>query len=116
MPKKPPVEDVTDYIAQSVPDAQPLLNELRSVIKESLPKAEEKISWGQPFYIFDEKKISFARYKAHVSFTISDDLPEKIKNEAEQKGYDTGQKRINIRFDQVIPVDLIRETLKLMFS
>ncbi|WP_125980457.1 iron chaperone [Loigolactobacillus iwatensis] len=112
MPKKPEVADVTDYINKAVPQAQPLLGQLRTIVKTDLPTAEEKISWGQPFYLLGKKRVSFAAYKAHVSFTSADDLPEAIRQKAEHTGYTTGQKRINITFSQPVPTDLIHELLE----
>uniref|UniRef100_UPI001CDD6645 iron chaperone n=2 Tax=Loigolactobacillus backii TaxID=375175 RepID=UPI001CDD6645 len=112
VPKKPEVADVADYINKAVPQAQPLLNQLRTIVKTGLPAAEEKISWGQPFYLLGKKRVSFAAYKAHVSFTSSDDLPETIRQKVEQAGYTTGQKRINITFSQPVPTDLIHALLE----
>ena len=43
-------KDVDGYIASMSKEAQLHLKELRKVIKAAVPKAEESISWGIPFY------------------------------------------------------------------
>ncbi|GCF95027.1 hypothetical protein NRIC_29180 [Enterococcus florum] len=106
-----PVKDVDVYIAQAVPFAQPILRELRRLIKEAKPQAEETIKWSLPFYLFEDKKASIAAYKAHVSFSVSENLPEQLRQKAERSGYETGQKRINIGFNQPVPVNLLQEIL-----
>ena len=43
-------KDVDSYIANSDKEARPKLKEIREIIKSTIPKAEEGISWGVPFY------------------------------------------------------------------
>lgn len=47
-------KSVDEYIESSPPESRPTLVELRSIIKSTVPKAEEGISWGVPFYKFHE--------------------------------------------------------------
>ena len=57
---------VDAYIAAAPRAAQPHLRRLREVIKGAAPKAEEKISYGMPFYEYRGRLVYFAAFKKHV--------------------------------------------------
>ncbi len=48
-------QDVDSYIASSDAAARPHLKEPRKIIRSTIPNAEEKISWGIPFYKYHSK-------------------------------------------------------------
>jgi len=105
-------EDVDSYIASSEPEARPTLNELRKLIKSTIPKAEESISWGVPFYKYHGLLAGFAVFKNHVSFGLAFVLESKDREELAEKGYTTGKKTVQIRFDQKVPTTVITKILK----
>ena len=105
--------DVDTYIANSDPEAFSVLTEIRKVIKSAVPKAEEGISWGVPFYKYYGALAGFATYKNHVSFGIATGVLEKKDLEILKiKGYTTGLKTIQIKFDQKVPSTIIKQILK----
>jgi uncharacterized protein YdhG (YjbR/CyaY superfamily) len=105
-------QDVDSYIAHSSRDARPLLEELRALIKATVPDVEEGISWGVPFYKYHGPLAGFATYKKHVSFglTAGDVLADHRKG-LEDDGYSTGTKTIQIKFGQRVPDATIRSVL-----
>ncbi len=105
-------EDVDSYIASSEPEARPTLNELRKLIKSTIPKAEESISWGVPFYKHHGLLAGFAVFKNHVSFGLAFVLEDGVREELTEKGYTTGKKTVQIRFDQKVPTTAITQILK----
>ncbi|MBS1545692.1 MAG: DUF1801 domain-containing protein [Bacteroidetes bacterium] len=106
-------KNVDDYIAHSVPEAHPVLQQLRNLIKAAVPEAEEGISWGVPFYKYKGPFAGFATYKNHVSFGIATGtLNLEEKKELDRKGYVTGKKTMKIRFDQKVPAAIIKRILK----
>ena len=110
-------KDVDSYIANSSRDARPILKELRKIIKLTIPKVEEKISWGVPFYRYNGELGGYAVYKNHVSFGCGGaNLKSKEREMFEKKGYKTGQKTIQIKFDQEVPSTLIKQILKSKIS
>ncbi|MEO1771429.1 DUF1801 domain-containing protein [Candidatus Enterococcus ferrettii] len=110
MPKKIPATDTQAYIEQSPAEAQDILSQLVSLLRKTQP-VEETIKWGLPFFLYNEMRANIAAYKAHVSVSFSEDLtPEQVK-EAKDLGYATGQKRLNIRFDQSVPEPLIKKII-----
>ncbi len=107
------VKDVNAYIAVADKEARPHLKELRKIIRSAIPKVEEKISWGVPFYRFHGPLVGFASFKNHVSFGLGlSGLQSKERGILGKKGYKTGSKIIQIRFDQKIPVKEIQRILR----
>lgn len=103
---------VDEYIANAPIEAQSKLREVRAVIKSAAPKAEEGISWGVPFYKYQGALAGFAGYKKHVSFGLAFALQSEDREMLEEKGYITGKKTIQIKFDQKVPTTAIRQILK----
>ena len=106
-------KDVDSYIANSERVARPKLKEVREIIKSTIPKAEEGISWGVPFYKYHGVLAGFASFKNHVSFGFCDIvIQSKDREMLEKKSYITGKKTIQIKFDQKVPTTVIKQILK----
>lgn len=105
-------ENVDEYIANAPREAQSKLAEIRAVIKSTIPKAEESISWDVPFYKYHGLLAGFSTFKNHVSFGLAFVLNSKDREMLEEKGYVTGKKIIQIKFDQRVPVAEIKQILK----
>ncbi len=106
-------KDVDAYIVSAALAARPKLKELRKIIKSTVPKAEEKISWGVPFYRYHGALVGFASFKNHVSFGLGlSGLSRADREILEKQGYKTGSKIIQIRFDQKVPTGMIKQILK----
>jgi len=88
------------------------LKELREIVKKTIPEAEERISWGVPFYRYYGVLGGFATLKNHVDFGFYDYFSKEIREEFEEAGYVTGKKIVQIQFDQKVTVAMIRKLLK----
>ncbi|MHB8793338.1 MAG: iron chaperone [Thermoleophilia bacterium] len=105
-------KDVDEYIASSDEEARPKLEELRKLTKATVPDAEEKISWGVPFYWYHGALVGFAAYTKHISYGLAFPLKSSERGMLEEKGYATGKKTMQIRFDQKVPATAIKQILK----
>ena len=105
-------KDVDSYIASSGREARPKLKEIREIIKSTIPKVEEGISWGVPFYKYHGLLAGFAAFKSHISFGLCAVLQSEDRKMLEKKGYITGKKTIQIKFDQKMPTTVIKQILK----
>lgn len=106
-------KNVEAYIAAAPSGAQPLLQQLRELVKSCIPQAEESISWNVPFYKYHGPLAGFAAYKNHVSFGIASGVLEKQEREAlAKKGYKTGLRTLQIAFGQKVPAAIIKKILK----
>jgi uncharacterized protein len=105
-------KNVDQYIASSPREAQYKLEEVRTAIKSSVPKATEEISWGIPFYKYHGVLAGFASFGDHVSFGFADAIQSNYRKILENKGYAIGKKTIQIKFDQKVPDAIIEKILK----
>ena len=106
-------KDVDSYIANSGREARPKLEEIRKIIKSTIPEAEEGISWNVPIYKYHGVLAGFAAYKNHVSFGFGADvLQSEDRKMLEEKGYKLGKGTMQIKFDQEVPTTAIKQILK----
>ena len=106
-------KDIDSYIANSNIKAQPILNELREIIKSTILEVEEGISWNVPFFKYHGELVGFAAYKNHVSFGFGVDvLQSEDRKMLEEKGYKLGRGTLQIKFDQKVPTTTIKKILK----
>ena len=111
--KKTIAKDVDAYIAGSAVGARPLLKELRKIIKSTIPKAEEKISYGVPFYTYHGELVGFNAFKSHISFGYGAGvLSSKDSEILKKNGYKLGKGTMQIKFDQKLPTTMIKKILK----
>ncbi|ALJ04851.1 hypothetical protein APS56_06820 [Pseudalgibacter alginicilyticus] len=107
---------VDEFIDISPQESQEVMIKLKKLIETTEPNAESGISWNVPIYKYNGILAGFSLAKKHVSFGI-DSLSEEMRKILEKKGYKTGKKTIQIKFDQDIPTEefklLIQEQAKL---
>ncbi|MDQ2951217.1 MAG: DUF1801 domain-containing protein [Chloroflexota bacterium] len=65
--RRPAPGSVDAYIAAAPKTAQPKLKQLRALIKRAAPNAEEKISYGMPYYGYKGRLIYFAGSERYVA-------------------------------------------------
>jgi len=58
---------VEGYIAGFPDDIRQKLEQLREVVKQTVPDAEEMISYNMPLYKWKGMLISFAAWKSHIA-------------------------------------------------
>lgn len=106
-------KDVNEYISNADEKAQPIMEELREIIKSTVPEAEERIAWKVPNYKLDGVLAGFAVYSKHVSLGFSEDgLTDEERKSFEDKGFKTGKGTVQIKFNQEVPKEIIKATLK----
>ncbi len=103
--------DVDEYIASAEPIAQPILRELRKILLATVPEAEERISWGVPFYRYHGLLAGYSVFTNHASFGLAFALSTEAREVLEKKGYKTGSKTVQIKFNQKVPASDIKKLL-----
>ena len=107
------VKTVSEYIKAAPKEARSHLAEIRAAVKSAIPKAEEKIGYGKPYYKTTRWVVGFDAYTHHIGFEVWDgQLSKAIRASLESKGYTTGSKTFQIRFDQRVPTALIKKIAK----
>ena len=105
------VKNIDEYIARFPGDVQKILQNIRALIKEAVPDAEEKISYQIPtFTLNGNYLIYFAAFKNHVSIYPAPRGTEKFKKEL--AAYEGGKGTVRFPFDEPIPYGLIKRIVK----
>ena len=103
-------KDVDAYIAAAPKAVQSKLRELRAAIKDVAPNAEEKISYGMPYYGYKGRLVYFRLSKSHIGLYIPTPIIQEHKSEL--KGYGTAQATVRFPLDQKLPLALIKKLVK----
>ena len=64
---------IDEYIALQDDGVRERLNEVRAVLRDALPEAEERISWSMPTYWKGRNIIHFAASKKHLGLYPGDE-------------------------------------------
>ena len=100
-------QTVEEYIASFSEPVQELMRTYRSIIREALPLASERMSWQMPTFYHYGNVIHFAGNKKHMGIYPGAAAVSHFKEEL--KNYKTSKGAIQIPYDQPIPVSLIQE-------
>ena len=102
---------VDAYIAAAPKVVQPMLRQLRRAIRSAAPKAEEKLSYGMPYYAYHGRLIYFAAHKNHVGM-----YPiigrEKDLYAKELKPYIAAKATLQFPIGAAVPVTLVKKVVK----
>ena len=102
--------EVDAYIDASPVQAQPMLRQLREVIKAAAPKAEETISYGMPSYEQHGRLVYFAAFKNHVGlYAVGQEHDSYAK---ELHGYLAGKSTARFPIGQPLPIASIRRVVE----
>jgi len=103
---------VDQFVAEAPAEARPLLENLRKVIKAAVPRAEETMGYGKPYYKYHGWMSGITLYTKHLGVEIWDGLSEADRKELEAAGYKTGSKNFQISYDQEVPAELLTKLVK----
>jgi uncharacterized protein YdhG (YjbR/CyaY superfamily) len=104
------VNSIDEYIAKFPEEVQRILNELRAVIKESAPDAEERISYQMPTFALKGNLVHFAAYKNHIGFYPTPNGIQAFKKELSI--YEGAKGSIKFPIDRPLPLELISKIVK----
>lgn len=101
---------VDEYIAAYPKKIQYILEELRQVIREAAPKAEETISYQIPAFKLNGNLVWFAAFKNHIGFYPTASGIEAFKEKLVD--YDVSKGTVRFPLNKSIPYDLITEIVR----
>lgn len=110
---KKPVS-VSEYIQRAPKEAQPLLRQLRKIICTTAPQAEEKISYGMPYYGYKGRLVYFAYAKNHVGVYAMMGAMDALKEEVIP--YRTSKATLRFLLEKKLPASLIKKLVKLQMK
>ena len=103
-------KNVDEYIAKAPKEMRGNLKELRAIIKSAAPQAEERISYGMPYYAYKGRLAYFQFWKKHIGLYVP--TPVITEHESELKDYETAKATVRFPLDKKLPVALIRKLIR----
>lgn len=102
---------VDDYLAEAPEPHREALEDLRALVHEVFPDAEESIQYGMPTFDVREHTVSIASQKRHAAFYTCEtgDL-ERYADDL--SGVDCGKGCIRFRNRDELPLDVVRHILE----
>lgn len=99
------VETVDQYICAQSEAVQPALNEIRQILREALPDAREKISWGMPTFWKGRNILHFAAFKKHLGLYPGGEATAVFADRL--ASYDVSKGTIRLPYGKPLPRELI---------
>jgi uncharacterized protein YdhG (YjbR/CyaY superfamily) len=97
--------NIDEYIAGFPETTREILQKVRATIRNSVPEAEEAISYGIPTFKLKGNLVHFAGYKNHIGFYPGASGIETFKEELSE--YKLSKGTVQFPIDKPIPSDLI---------
>ncbi|HEX7070683.1 MAG TPA: DUF1801 domain-containing protein [Rhodothermales bacterium] len=104
---------VDAYIASFEPEVRTILERIRSIAREELPQAEERLGYGIPGYYQNGPVFYFAGFKNHIGLYPPVGDPALVKKLTRYRG-EKGNLRLPL--SEPMPYDLIREIVGVLFK
>ena len=103
---------IDEYIGSFPYNVQTVLEQIRQVIKDAAPKAEEAISYNMPAFKLNGNLVWFGAFKNHIGFYPRESAIEEFKEKL--SGYEVSKVQGTVKFplDRPMPIDLIKEIVK----
>jgi len=101
----PKPSSVEDYFSRFPPEIQSKLTQIRVLLKQTLPEAEEVISYHMPAFKTSEVLVYYAATKSHLGFYPTSSGVSNFK--VELAGYVTSKGAIQFPYGEDLPEQLI---------
>ena len=101
---------IDEYIAQYPASIQQRLALLRDAIREVVPDASEKISYGIPTFSLGKNLVHFAAFKSHIGVYALPHTHERFREEL--SGFKTGKGSVQFPHGEPLPVVLIKDMVR----
>jgi len=98
------------YISGFDPGTQLMLEQLRTVIRDAAPEAEEIFSYQMPAFRYHGMLAHFAAYKNHIGFYPGPEGIEAFRNELSI--YKGARGSVQFPFDKPLPLELISQIVE----
>ena len=105
------MDQIESYINTFTESTQEILQNIRKLIQENAPGAEEIFAYGMPGYKTNSKPlVYFAAFKNHIGFYATPSGHEEFREELSK--YKQGKGSVQFSFNQPIPYNLIERMVQ----
>ncbi len=102
--------NVDEYVNMFNGDVKKKLQQIRQEIKNTVPEAEETISYRMPAFKLRRILVYFAAHKNHIGFYPTPDALIEFKDVL--TNYKTSKAAIQFPLDKPLPLQLIKDIVK----
>jgi len=102
----PKPNSILEYFSWFPPEIQAKLQQMREILRQAVPEAEEVISYHMPAYKTSEVLVYYAAAKSHMGYYPT--ASGVINFKEELAGYVTSKGAIQLPYNQELPEQLIR--------
>ncbi|WP_339653192.1 DUF1801 domain-containing protein [uncultured Maribacter sp.] len=105
------MSEIETYFLQFPDGVQEIMKNIRKLIKDVAPNADEHFAYGMPAYKLNKKPlVYFAAFKNHIGFYATPSGHSEFKNELST--YKQGKGSVQFPLDQPIPYKLIERIVR----
>ena len=101
----PKPNSIQEYFSWFTPEIQAKLQQMREILRQAVPEAEEVISYHMPAFKTSEVLVYYAAAKSHLGYYPT--ASGVINFKEELNGYVTSKGAIQLPYNQELPVQLI---------
>lgn len=101
----PKPNSIQEYFSWFPPEIQAKLQQMREILRQALPEAEEVISYHMPAFKTSEVLVYYAAAKSHLGYYPTSSGVNNFKEEL--AGYVTSKGAIQFPYNQELPEQLI---------
>ena len=101
----PKPNSIQEYFSWFPPEIQAKLQQMREILRQAVPEAEEVISYHMPAFKTSEVLVYYAAAKSHLGYYPTSSGVINFKEEL--AGYVTSKGAIQIPYGEDLPVQLI---------
>ena len=102
-------QNIDEYIAAQDEKYKPRLMEIREILRDALPDAEERISWSMPTYRKEHNIIHFAAQKTHIGLYPGPETVACFAERLDEYGLRYSKGSIQIPYSDELPLKLVSE-------
>lgn len=103
-------KEVDAYIAAAPKAARAKLRQMRALIRAAAPKAEEKTSYGMPYYGYKGRLVYFAAFQKHIGMYAA--WPAGSTYAKQIEPYKVSKGTLRFPLDEPLPATLITKIVK----
>lgn len=105
------MNEIETYIQQFPDNVQEILRNIRQLINDNAPEADEHFAYGMPAYKLNKKPlVYFAAFKNHIGLYATPSGHSKFQDELSK--YKQGKGSVQFPLDKPIPYKLIERIVK----
>jgi uncharacterized protein YdhG (YjbR/CyaY superfamily) len=107
---EPTSSSIDTYISSFPDEVQVILREIRRILRDAAPDAEEAIKYQIPTFVLGENLVHFAAFEKHIGLYPTPSAIERFKDEL--SGFKSAKGSVQFPLDSPMPYVLIKRIVK----